>query len=239
MLCDTHPNLPVAYGFINPNERGTLAHHLPRVVFIEVTNHCNLLCQTCPRTFTNYEPPQTLEWDRFIYLVEQFPAVQRAVLHGIGEPLLNHNLARMVAYLKARGVTVLFNTNAALLTAERGRALIASGLDELRCSIDGAHPHTYDQIRGAPLLPKVLENLAEFTHLQRELGTASPRVSIWMTGLRENIAELPALVKLAADVGVAEVYLQRMVYYLDGDDAPLLSQQPPAACRGCGVHWSL
>ena len=217
---DQFENLPSGYTFVNPNSRGALAVHSPRVIFIEVTNHCNLLCETCPRTFVSYQAPQTLSWENFIRIVEQFPDMERAVLHGIGEPLINHALPRMIEYLKGRGVTVLFNTNGTLLTEAWEHRLIDSGLDELRCSIDGANPKTYARIRGAPLLDKIVQNLKRFTELQHELKADNPRVSIWMTGMRENVGELPDLVKLAAHVGVREVYLQRMVYYLDGDRAP-------------------
>ncbi len=212
--------LPAAYAHIALESRQRVAGPGPRVVFIEVTNHCNLLCETCPRTFVSYEEAKTLGWDDFLRIVEQFPDMQRAVLHGIGEPLINRDLPRMIAHLKARGVTVLFNTNATLLTEAWSRQLLASGLDEMRCSIDGATARTYADIRGAPLLPKIIQNLTRFTRLQRALGTATPRVSIWMTGMRENIHELPALVRLAAQMGVGEVYMQRMVYYLDATQPP-------------------
>jgi MoaA/NifB/PqqE/SkfB family radical SAM enzyme len=212
--------LPAAYAYLDPSTRGRMAALPPRVVFIEVTNHCNLLCETCPRTFVSYEAPKTLGWDDFVRIVGQFPSLERAVLHGIGEPMINRDLPRMIAHLKARGATVLFNTNATLLTEAWGRKLIASGLDEMRCSLDAAHPLTYARIRGAPLLPKIVDNLRRFTRLQRELDAAAPRVSVWMTGMRENIHELPDLVRLAARVGVPEVYVQRMVYTLDAGEAP-------------------
>ncbi len=220
VLSDRTGDLPAAYAFLDPTTRGEDATYSPRVVFIEVTNHCNLFCEMCPRTFVSYENAQTLSWDNFLRIIEQFPDMQRAVLHGIGEPLINQDLERMVAYLKARDVTVLFNTNGTLLTSERTRRLIDSGLDELRCSIDGASPEMYAQIRGAPLLPQILTNLERFTRLQKESGIITPRVSIWMTGMRENVHELPALVRLAYQVGVREVYMQRMVYYLDHQAAP-------------------
>lgn len=212
--------LPTAYTHIALHARQSVAGPGPRVIFIEVTNHCNLLCETCPRTFVSYEEAKTLGWDDFLRIVGQFPDMQRAVLHGIGEPLINRDLPRMIEHLKARGVTVLFNTNATLLNDAWGRKLIASGLDEMRCSIDGASARTYAEIRGAPLLPKIIQNLTRFTRLQRELAATTPRVSIWMTGMRENIHELPDLVRLAAKMGVGEVYVQRMVYALDDAQAP-------------------
>jgi radical SAM protein with 4Fe4S-binding SPASM domain len=212
--------LPAAYRSVDAATRAAFGEEHPHCVFIEVTNHCNLLCETCPRTFTSYEEAKTLSWEDFVRIAEQFPTMERAVLHGIGEPLINKELPRMIAHLKARGVYVLFNTNATLLNHEWARQLIGSGLDEMRCSIDGADPKTYAAIRGAPLLHKIVANLTAFMRLQREHQAAAPRVSIWMTGMRENIEELPALLRLAAHIGVPEVYLQRMVYYHEADSAP-------------------
>jgi radical SAM protein with 4Fe4S-binding SPASM domain len=212
--------LPAAYRSVDPASRGPIASVRPHNVFIEVTNYCNLLCETCPRTFTTYEEPRTLSWDTFLRIVDQFPDMERAVLHGIGEPLLNKDLPRMIAHLKARGVYVLFNSNATLLTDDWAHKLIESGLDEIRVSIDGADPKTYALIRGAPLFHKVVGNLKRFVEIQKELQAATPRPSLWMTGMKENIAELPAVIRLAAHIGVPEVYLQRMVYYHEADRAP-------------------
>lgn len=212
--------LPAAYRSIDPASRGPIASVRPHNVFIEVTNHCNLLCETCPRTFTTYEQPKTLAWDNFLRIVDQFPDMERAVLHGIGEPLLNKDLPRMIAHLKARGIYVLFNTNATLLNDDWSLKLIESGLDEIRVSIDGADPKTYALIRGAPLFHKVVGNLKRFGEIQKKMCALTPRPSLWMTGLKENIAELPAVVRLAAHIGVPEVYLQRMVYYHEADRAP-------------------
>ncbi len=210
--------LPHAYRTVEPATRSAIATSSPHNVFIEVTNHCNLLCETCPRTFVTYEEPQTLSWENFLAIVEQFPDMERAVLHGIGEPLLNKDLPRMIAHLKARGVFVLFNTNAVLLDEAWARKLIASGLDELRVSIDGADPKTYALIRGAPLFHKVVKNLKQFVEIQKALHVDHPVPSLWMTGMKENVAELPEVIRLAAYMGVCEVYLQRMVYY--ADDTP-------------------
>ena len=212
--------LPAAYQGIDPATRGAVATAAPRNVFIEVTNHCNLLCETCPRTFNTYEAPKTLTWVDFLRIVEQFPQMERAVLHGIGEPLINKELPRIIAHLKVRGVYVLFNTNATLLDEAWARKLIEAGLDELRVSIDGADPKTYALIRGAPLFHKVIRNLKRFVEIQQEMGATRPRPSLWMTGVRENIGELPEVVRLAARIGVPEVYLQRMTYYAHEQDAP-------------------
>jgi len=138
------------------------------------------------------------------------------VLHGVGEPMMVRALPRMIRYLKDRSVYVLFNTNGTLLTQRAGRELIDAGLDELRVSLDAATPQTFALVRGRDLFTRILRNVRAFTTLQSELNCATPRVSLWLTGLKETIAELPAFVRLARDIGVFEVYLQRLVYFPEG-----------------------
>jgi MoaA/NifB/PqqE/SkfB family radical SAM enzyme len=205
--------LPAAYRLPDNAARGSLSPVSPRVVFIEVTNRCNLLCKTCPRTYFDREPLKTLSYAEFVQIAEQFPEMQRALLHGVGEPLLNKELPQIIRYLKQRGVEVIINSNGTLLTPSWQAALVQSGLDEYRCSIDGAQPETYARIRGADLLHKLTEGLAGLVATKARLGAATPRISIWCVGTRENLAELPDLVRLAARLDVPEVYLQRMVYF--------------------------
>jgi len=190
----------------------------PKVVFIEVTNRCNLLCETCPRTYFQREPLKSLSLQEFISIAEQFPQMRRALLHGIGEPLLNHELEEIIKYLKDREVEVIINSNGTLLTPKRQEKLIESGLDQYRCSIDGATDETYARIRGAALLPKLKKGLAGLVNTKNRLGTDTPRISIWCVATKENLQELPDLLRLAASLGVPEVYMQRMVYFARRSD---------------------
>src|SRR5262249_42236989 len=96
-------------------KRVATAGQPPVCLYLEVTNRCNLLCTTCPRTYAELEPPADMSWDLFTSIVDQLPKLARAVLHGVGEPMLVADLPRMVRYLKERGVYVLFNTNATVL----------------------------------------------------------------------------------------------------------------------------
>jgi len=182
-------------------------------LYLETTNRCNLLCTTCPRTYVELEPPADMSWELFTKVVDQLPGLQRAVLHGVGEPMLVKNLARMVRYLKDRGVYVLFNTNGTVLTEKSGRAMITAGLDEMRVSLDASNAASYRAIRGKNYFDRILRNVRNFRALQEREGHTRPRVSAWLTGLKETLVELPAFVQVAADIGVKEVYLQRLVFF--------------------------
>jgi MoaA/NifB/PqqE/SkfB family radical SAM enzyme len=138
------------------------------------------------------------------------------VLHGVGEPMMVPLLPRMIRYLKDRGVYVLFNTNGTLLTRRKGQELLDSGLDELRVSIDAAEPQAFKQVRGRDMFARIVRNVRAFRAMQRQLAAERPRVSLWLTGLKETVAQLGDFVRLAHQIGVAEVYLQRLVYFPEG-----------------------
>src|SRR3954447_9519370 len=173
-------------------KRTQTAEKPPVCIYLETTNRCNLLCTTCPRTYAELEPPADMSWQLFTSIVDQIPDLQRAVLHGVGEPMLVKNLPKMVRYLKDRGTYVLFNTNGTVLNERNGRALIDAGLDELRVSLDAANPKTYLAVRGKNYFQRILKNVRAFRSLQEREGADRPRVSLWLTGLKETIAELPA-----------------------------------------------
>lgn len=225
----------------------------PVCLYLETTNRCNILCTTCPRTFEELEPPADMSWSLFTSIVDQFPKIERVVLHGVGEPLMTRDLMRMIRYLKARGTYVLFNTNATLLTLKKGEELIDAGLDEMRVSLDAAEPVAYEKVRGLPLFNRVVENVRAFIQLQRESGAARPQVSLWLTGLKETIGQLSEFVRLASALGVQEVYLQRLVYFdesqglaraesalfeaLDSEESRLIDEAETLA-RSLGVRFN-
>lgn len=197
-------------------ERGPLADGEPVCLYLETTNRCNLLCTTCPRTFEALEPPGDMSWALFTKIVDQFPRIARVVLHGVGEPMMVRDLSRMIRYLKDRGTYVLFNTNGTLLTRRKGQELIDSGLDELRVSLDAAEPRAFKLVRGRDMFARIVRNIRAFRAVQRELAVERPRVSLWLTGLKETVAQLTDFVHLARDIDVEEVYLQRLVYFPEG-----------------------
>jgi MoaA/NifB/PqqE/SkfB family radical SAM enzyme len=187
----------------------------PVCLYLEVTNRCNLLCTTCPRTFEELEPEADMSWELFTKIVSGVDRLERVVLHGVGEPMLVKNLPEMVRYLKDRGVYVLFNTNGTLLTEKNGRALIDAGLDEMRVSLDAADASVFKMVRGRDMFDRIVANLHSFRQMQQSLGIETPRVSMWLTGLRETLNQLEGFVRLADSVNVREIYLQRMVFFSD------------------------
>jgi len=222
-----------------------MSRPVPREVYIEPTNRCNELCQTCPRTFFTREPEADLDLERFLGILDQFPGVERVVLHGVGEPLLARDLPAMVAEANRRGARVLFNTNALALHRRLAERLVAAGLDELRISMDAADRRTYLAIRGVDGYEKAMRRTADFCRLLRELQAERPQVSLVFMAMRESIAELPAVIERAGAMGVRRVVLQRLVHFGTGlatEPQSLMGEDLSAVladCRTAAARWGV
>lgn len=213
------PALDARRYFESVSARDSVAEAPPVCLYLEVTNRCNLLCETCPRTFEALEPPADMSMELFRRIVDQVPNVARVVLHGVGEPMLVKHLPDMIRHLKqpgrgasGRGTHVLFNTNGTLLAPRKHREIIDTGLDELRVSLDAAEAGTFLKVRGKDMFDRIVRNVSAFTNLQAATGATKPLVSLWLTGLKETVDQLPEFVRLAARIGVKEVHLQRLVF---------------------------
>lgn len=116
----------------------------PDVVRIEPAGVCNFKCRHCPIGVEGGHR-RILSYSLFVRFLDSLPLIPRVlVLYHGGEPLLNKNLEKMIAYAKHKGVSkVVFNTNASLLNASRD----LSQVDELRVSFDGDSPEQNDYIR--------------------------------------------------------------------------------------------
>ena len=146
--------------------RGAFVRELPSELYIETTNRCNLKCRTCPQYFGMPEDFADLTPALVERILGQFPFVRRVVLHGIGEPLLNKELPRIIENVKRRGAYALFNTNGLLLRDKLTEPIVRAGLDELRVSVDSASPETYELVRGMDGFGRIIDNLRSLAALQ-------------------------------------------------------------------------
>jgi MoaA/NifB/PqqE/SkfB family radical SAM enzyme len=124
----------------------------------------------------------------------------------------------MVEHACARGIRVGFNTNATLLTRRAAERLIDAGLDWLCVSLDGATAATYESIRDGARLARVARNVRGLVQVMRERHAARPALSIVFVAMRRNVAELPALVALAAAWGVPAVRVQNLSHSFSDTD---------------------
>ena len=180
---------------------------------VEVTSRCNLNCLMCPRGESQM-PEQDLAFPVFQTLLEIIPPGSLVDLNGWGEPLLHPRLIDMVRLLKQKGCFTGFSTNGLLLTENKAQSLLSAGVDYLAFSLDGASPRTYQAVRGG-LFEKICQNIKRLVRARH--GTLAPQISLTFVMLKANIEEVPAMVELAAQLGVDFVRLKKVDVFTQTD----------------------
>jgi len=191
---------------IAPRPQFVAAPPLPEFVQIEPVGQCNLRCQMCAIQFRRDGPPHGplafMAFETFTRLLDQFPRLRELHLQGLGEPTMHPRFFDMVAHAAARGIRVSTNSNLTLWSERRALQCAQSGLAELSVSLDAADPSIYERIRRGAHFGKVLRNLRRV--MAARAATRSPlEVRIVMVLMKQNLDDLPNLVRLAAARGRA------------------------------------
>lgn len=190
--------------------------HLAKV-YVEPTVCCNLDCRTCVRNMWA-EKLGSMTEATFARILDNLQAIEprpSIFFGGLGEPLLHPSLIDWIARAKAIGATVELITNGTLLTEEKARAIVASGLDNLWVSIDGATPASYADVRLGATLPLVIENVMRLRRLRRGGHFAKPEIDVAFVALKRNIHELPDVLKLAQRLGARQFKMSHVLPYTE------------------------
>ncbi len=170
----------------------------------------------CPLTYDHFlpfEPKHHLTWPQFRRIVDQIPQIERAVLMASASRCSTRTCRASSRTSRSAGACCSIPTRCRW-TSGAGMCAGRGGLDELRISLDAATPASTTSC-GIDKFNLIVANLRAF--VARHGGGERPRVSLWFVGMQENLHELPDFVRLAAELGVPEVYLQRLVYFGGGE----------------------
>ena len=140
-----------------------------RTVIVEPDSRCNLACSFCDLHSGRIDGTGGLKgqmtFDTFKIVIDELAGqpfrLSELQYHGNGEPLLNKELSRFVAYARHRDVSERhrLTTNGTALTRNRLLDLIQSGFDEIHVSLDVANTESYAELKGKDLLHSVLRNI--------------------------------------------------------------------------------
>jgi MoaA/NifB/PqqE/SkfB family radical SAM enzyme len=184
-------------------------------IAMDLTDRCNLRCTMCVRTAHGPGGNPDLTAEQFRTIGEHcFHRAVALALSCVGEPLLSKDLCSILHIV--RGYRIPFTeivTNGMLLHRESITAMIDAGLSRLVVSIDGATASTYESIRIGADWSRLLTNLDLLQRIKSKRGMAHPVLRFNFVMMRSNIEELPALVKLAAQLGATQVTAQHMAVY--------------------------
>jgi MoaA/NifB/PqqE/SkfB family radical SAM enzyme len=98
-------------------------------------------------------------------------------------------------------------TGGKTLTGAYISELVRAETDFIGFSLSGATAATHDSIRINSNLPDLLEHIQVFQETKRREKSSYPRLHFVYLLLKDNLAEVPALIRLARDLSIEEVIL--------------------------------
>lgn len=176
-------------------------------VIIEPTVRCNLNCITCSEV-TRGRTKKDMDFSEFENILDHFPYAIKLALQGVGEPLLNRDLFRMIRLAKERKIYVYFNSNGTLLDGENSNRLIQSGLDLVNFSIDGGTKEVYEKIRRGASLEEFRRRVKRFMEIKG--AHPIPEVHAWFVLNQYNREDILPTLRLVRDLGISKLKIQRM-----------------------------
>lgn len=191
-------------------------------LLIEPTAQCNFDCPTiCGQSYPKPMQPVSKRSVRFMPL-ELFKRIvdginlpiQNIRFYNYGEPTLHPDFTTMLHLMREKCPSshISTSTNGSRLRDPKLRAgLLASGLDEIIVSIDGARQETYGLYRKGGLLEEILDGLSRLREERERAGLARPRIT-WryiLFAWNDAEAELALAERRAQEIGV-----DRFCYHL-------------------------
>lgn len=175
---------------------GTITEALsfPKFFEVETVNACNASCNMCTiqqwKKRNSYLMTNGL-WNKFLDEVKDYASwIDRVNVSRDGEPLLDLHLEDKIRGLKKNTIRfVTLATNASLLSADRARLLLDSGLDDIMFSVDAVKKETFEKIRIGLKFEEVVKNCINFLKL-RDAGGYKTTVRVRMVLQDQNFDEL-------------------------------------------------
>lgn len=217
---------------------------MPRMIDLEVSRVCNLECPACMRradsSLAQLRPNTrfcTLE--RFKGIHKEIPTLGTLNFMGDGEPLMNPELRDIIRYASLNDIHTVLTTNATLLTQADIEFFRKNKVYKIHTSVDAAHEDLYESMRVGAEWDTTLENL-------KLVGRSGISFCINMVLTKQNIHEMPDMVRLCKKVGAKEVtFLMPICTY--GDDRNVrpddngenqqLFLDTARTCHDQGIKW--
>jgi MoaA/NifB/PqqE/SkfB family radical SAM enzyme len=177
---------------------------MPYRYVIDPLNICNLRCPLCPTGLGILARERgRMSLENFKALIDQIiPYAYLVELYNLGEPFLHPQIFEMIAYASSKRIALRLSTNLNRFNREMAEKTVASGLDAMIVSVDGATQEIYEKYRRGGNLERVLSNIRLLVEEKRKAGSRTPFITLRMLVNRYNEGEINALREIASELDV-------------------------------------
>ncbi|MEA3334276.1 MAG: radical SAM protein [Chloroflexota bacterium] len=168
-----------------------------REIDINVTNLCNLTCIYCSYSSTPGKHEPTLPKELIHRVLDEAAALGNRVVHfSGGEPVIRPDMPELIGHASGLGFKMRMHSNGALLRREKLETLWQAGLRQVLVSLDGFEDNHGYHRSDRQLFPKTMAAIRNASELGFDVRVNS-------VATVRNVDELPKLLPVLADMGVA------------------------------------
>ncbi|MHB0913720.1 MAG: heme b synthase [Armatimonadota bacterium] len=179
---------------------------LPRLVFWELTNACNLKCVHCRACPAEQRSPDELTTVEAKTLLDQIALFSKsAVVLSGGEPLVRPDVFDIAEYGTSKGLRMLLATNGTMVTPEIARRIVDVGIQRVSVSIDGATAKSHDAFR------RILGSFEATWQGVENLKRVGMPFQINTAVARHNLDEISEILDLAIEKGAVALHIFLLV----------------------------
>jgi radical SAM protein with 4Fe4S-binding SPASM domain len=185
------------------HERRVMLRSRPTMVFVELTQNCNLTCRMC-RSAGGYDASRNMTDGLFELVIQELGETASWIdLRGWGESTLLADFSAKLRRAAESGARLRLVTNALLIEASHFEVICQSA-GVVAVSVDAATPDLFAQL-GRGDLKRVMKNVRVGVDVSRTCGMGEIYLNTVVSQF--NMHELPDIVSMAASAGVTRVVM--------------------------------
>jgi radical SAM protein with 4Fe4S-binding SPASM domain len=228
--------------FLDYQQRKIICSRLPTRLWIESTDMCNLKCIMCLNKSVPAEKKGFMDLELYKKIVDEVSGYAHDIcLSHRGEPLMHPDIFEMIEYAKKKKLYVRLHTNATLLTEEKNRKLLESGLDLISFSFDGYDKETYEKIRVNANFDETLNNIANLLKMKREMKKKSPYTILEVIEFPEYAQEMNQMkqkkIEMKLDSMHIDEFIIKKLHNWGGDYSLKTGKNNPENYLPCTFPW--
>lgn len=178
---------------------------LPKWVFIQLLEGCNLRCKMCYEwggngSYHKKKDLAVLDPEAIVRIIRECREIRPHYEIFGGEPLLYPYLYEVLSEIREGGSTVDIPTNGTLL-ADKAELLVDTEVSKLWISLDGPR-EVNDKQRGPGVFDKVMAGIGRVHEIKMQKNAALPKLGIGTVVTPRNYRMLAALFKEELDLSM-------------------------------------
>jgi len=180
---------------------------------IDTTNICQLKCPLCHTGLgTVNRQKGVMRYETFTKVIDEIKDYCIwLTLYSWGEPFLNKQIDRFVAYANKANIATIISSNLNKpLTPEMAESIIKAGLDVLIVSMDGTTQEVYEKYRVGGHLNRVQDNVRLLAQKKRELGFETPHMEWQFIVMKQNEHQIEEARAMSKKLGFNSIIFKKV-----------------------------